>query len=89
MICRRVVLVIENDEIGDNLWNRDFVTALIEFAKHSEKTIGAGQFPACFRASTGDKITAYAGTYDREVPLFAINAAKRNPLLHRTFNFLK
>lgn len=94
MICRRVVMVIENDSIGDKLWSPGFVMSLREYAQHSERTTGAGLFPACYHSTTGDKITVYAGTYVREFLLERIpkpkpkrkRKPKRNPILYRIFN---
>jgi len=71
-ICsRRVVIVIENDTIGDGLWYPQIAEALRSYANYHEKTHGCGQFPQCFILPKGDKITIDAGTYFEEQVLCA------------------
>ena len=60
---RRVVIVIENDTIGDDLWNPHVVKTLRDYADYSEKTQGAGDSPQCFKFKNGNKLTVYSGTY--------------------------
>lgn len=66
---RRTVIVIENDTIWDEIWNPNVVKTLREYADFSEKTMGNGDFPQCFRSSNGDKLTVYSGTYCEELLL--------------------
>ena len=66
---RRTVIVIENDVIGDEIWNPLFVKTLREYADYCERKMGGGFFPQCFRSSSGDKLTVYSGTYCEELPL--------------------
>ena len=66
MIARRAIVVIENDEIGDEVWFPLIVKTLREYADYQEATKGCGHFPQCFKSSNGNKFTVYAGTYLRE-----------------------
>lgn len=67
---RRVVIIIENDTIGDGFWEPLVVKTLRDYADHSGKTGGSGDWPQCFRSPNGNKITIYSGTYCEE-PLLA------------------
>ena len=63
---RRMVIVIENDTVGDGIWNPHIVRTLRDYANLLKKTGGSGDWPKCFQSKNGNKITIYSGTYCEE-----------------------
>lgn len=84
-IKRKVSITIENDEIGDDLWNPLIVETLRELADHTERTQGSGTYPMRYRSANGNKIIEFAGTCIDEIPLLDNESFKRREILSRKF----
>jgi hypothetical protein len=61
---RRLVIVIENDTIGDNLWCPSVSKSLIEYASLN---LTALDLPHVYQSPNGNKLTVTGGTWCGEL----------------------
>ncbi len=65
-IYRRMVIVIENDTIGDRQWNKTVAESLREYANAVNQGWYGNTSPEIMETDNGNKLTILVGTYQMD-----------------------
>jgi len=65
-VYRKMVIIIENDTVGDALWMPKVAETLREYARATEQGFMGHSSPEIMETENGNKLTVLCGTYATE-----------------------